>query len=292
MLGLNIRLVSGLVVAVVTSLQAQGQVSVILDLDVATPGIQSTRTIKPGSVLVEGIGVYILADTPTPPTITSIGFIGGIDRGIALGHQREPGLVGKIVGMKGQPVAPAHPSGTGSIIPDFAGMFDGLAVHYLESASAPGPLHTSLDKPIFIVTLQVEGGQPGDVFHLFVLDAVSANFGMGGAFSSIGINELNSGGDSVPDGTRTNIGLNPDKPAAIPPGTFKVDYIDGNGGAKLIVAEDCAADCDGSGSLNIDDFVCFQTLFALGDPAADCDASGGLNIDDFVCFQTLYAIGC
>jgi hypothetical protein len=54
----------------------------------------------------------------------------------------------------------------------------------------------------------------------------------------------------------------------------------------------CEADCDGSSSLTIDDFICFQTLFALGDPAADCDGSTGLNIDDFICFQTLFALGC
>jgi hypothetical protein len=54
----------------------------------------------------------------------------------------------------------------------------------------------------------------------------------------------------------------------------------------------CQADCDASGSLNIDDFICFQTLFVLGDPAADCDASGSLNIDDFICFQTLFSLGC
>jgi hypothetical protein len=54
----------------------------------------------------------------------------------------------------------------------------------------------------------------------------------------------------------------------------------------------CFADCDGSGSLAIDDFICFQTNFALGDPVADCDASGGLSIDDFICFQTAFALGC
>jgi hypothetical protein len=54
----------------------------------------------------------------------------------------------------------------------------------------------------------------------------------------------------------------------------------------------CPADCDASGTLNIDDFICFQTLFVLGDPAADCDASGTLNIDDFICFQTLFVLGC
>jgi trimeric autotransporter adhesin len=54
----------------------------------------------------------------------------------------------------------------------------------------------------------------------------------------------------------------------------------------------CPADCDASGGLNIDDFICFQTLFVLGDPAADCDANAQLNFDDFICFQTLFAIGC
>ncbi len=54
----------------------------------------------------------------------------------------------------------------------------------------------------------------------------------------------------------------------------------------------CYADCDASGALDIDDFICFQTLYALQDPYADCDASGTLDIDDFICFQTLYAIGC
>ncbi len=54
----------------------------------------------------------------------------------------------------------------------------------------------------------------------------------------------------------------------------------------------CSADCDSSGGLTIDDFICFQTLFALSDPAADCDMSGDLTIDDFICFQTLFAIGC
>ncbi len=54
----------------------------------------------------------------------------------------------------------------------------------------------------------------------------------------------------------------------------------------------CYPDCDVSGTLNIDDFICFQTFFAIGDVYADCDLSGNLNIDDFICFQTFYAIGC
>ncbi len=54
----------------------------------------------------------------------------------------------------------------------------------------------------------------------------------------------------------------------------------------------CAADCDASGTLTIDDFICFQTRYVLADPRADCDGSGSLNIDDFVCFQTFFVLGC
>jgi hypothetical protein len=52
------------------------------------------------------------------------------------------------------------------------------------------------------------------------------------------------------------------------------------------------ADCDGSGSLDFFDFLCFQDLFAAGDPEADCDGSGSLDFFDFLCFQDLFAAGC
>jgi hypothetical protein len=51
------------------------------------------------------------------------------------------------------------------------------------------------------------------------------------------------------------------------------------------------SDADSSGTLDIDDFIVFQTLFALGDPAADYDANCQLNIDDFIAFQTYFALG-
>ena len=54
----------------------------------------------------------------------------------------------------------------------------------------------------------------------------------------------------------------------------------------------CHADCDGSGALDIDDFICFQTEFAQDSIYADCDGSGELDIDDFICFQTEYGRGC
>jgi hypothetical protein len=54
----------------------------------------------------------------------------------------------------------------------------------------------------------------------------------------------------------------------------------------------CYADCDKDGTLTIDDFICFQTMFAIADPYADCDQDGTLTIDDFICFQTMFAVGC
>lgn len=64
------------------------------------------------------------------------------------------------------------------------------------------------------------------------------------------------------------------------------------GFVATVPGKGCFADCDASGGLDIDDFICFQTRFAIEDPYADCDASGGLDIDDFICFQTLFAVGC
>ncbi len=54
----------------------------------------------------------------------------------------------------------------------------------------------------------------------------------------------------------------------------------------------CYPDCDGNGTLNVNDYICFQTKFALGDPYADCDNNGVRNVNDYICFQTKFALGC
>ncbi len=54
----------------------------------------------------------------------------------------------------------------------------------------------------------------------------------------------------------------------------------------------CYADCDGNGILDVNDFICFQTFFAINDPYADCDNNLIFDINDFICFQTFFAIGC
>ncbi|MFG0286098.1 MAG: GC-type dockerin domain-anchored protein [Phycisphaerales bacterium JB039] len=54
----------------------------------------------------------------------------------------------------------------------------------------------------------------------------------------------------------------------------------------------CYADCDGSGALDLFDFLCFQNAFGAGEPYADCDGSGALDLFDFLCFQNEFAAGC
>jgi len=60
----------------------------------------------------------------------------------------------------------------------------------------------------------------------------------------------------------------------------------------------CYANCDGSTNapvLNVNDFVCFQNLFAAGDTRANCDNSTlppVLNVNDFTCFLNAFAAGC
>jgi hypothetical protein len=54
----------------------------------------------------------------------------------------------------------------------------------------------------------------------------------------------------------------------------------------------CAADCDGNGTLNILDFVCFQQQWQAQTALGDCDGNGLYNILDFVCFQGEFQAGC
>jgi hypothetical protein len=74
-------------------------------------------------------------------------------------------------------------------------------------------------------------------------------------------------------------------------------------GYRVLMRADCPAppcypNCDGSTgaggqpTLNVNDYICFQTRFALGDPYADCDQNGLRNVNDYICFQTKFALGC
>ncbi|MCA9279877.1 MAG: hypothetical protein H6815_05455 [Phycisphaeraceae bacterium] len=60
----------------------------------------------------------------------------------------------------------------------------------------------------------------------------------------------------------------------------------------MVPTTSCYADCDGSGTLNIFDYICFGNEYASGSQYADCDGSGSLNIFDYICFGNAYAGGC
>ena len=75
----------------------------------------------------------------------------------------------------------------------------------------------------------------------------------------------------------------------LPPGDLfqYVDNFEVSGGAAP-----CYPDCNGDALLNLSDFGCFTTRFALGEPYADCNGDTLLNLSDFGCFTTKFALGC
>jgi choice-of-anchor B domain-containing protein len=63
-------------------------------------------------------------------------------------------------------------------------------------------------------------------------------------------------------------------------------------GLFVVKEETCYPDCDGDGTLDFFDFLCFQNAFLANDPYADCDGDGVLDFFDFLCFQNEFLAGC
>ncbi len=275
----------------VAGAQARQPVRVELDMDAARPGIQTNVTVPPGTTRVDDVAVYI-HDPVGGRRVLRIGYLGALDRGISLGHVPTPGLTGQVTALTDlQPVTPVNPGNTGWVFPPMQPGFAGPEVQYMElNASTPAPIQTTPAQPIFTVDVELAGAGAGDVFRFYLLDLVTVwRGGQGGAFTEDGAYYLETGGDCVPDQTPSLYGIDPDPPAPVPPAAYLVDYVDGPG---TITIESCYPDCDGGGTLNVNDCVCFQTRFSLGDPYADCDANGVRDINDFICFQTRFALGC
>ena len=100
-----------------------------------------------------------------------------------------------------------------------------------------------------------------------------------------------TGFDFVPDaGTDCNNNTHPDS-CDIASG-FSQDVNQNGIPDECEAVAPCYPDCNGDGSLNLSDFGCFTTKFALGDPYADCNGDGVRNLADFGCFTTKFALGC
>lgn len=54
----------------------------------------------------------------------------------------------------------------------------------------------------------------------------------------------------------------------------------------------CEADCNGDGSINTQDVLCFLNLWNAGDGAADCNGDGTINTQDVTCFLNVWNAGC
>ncbi len=76
------------------------------------------------------------------------------------------------------------------------------------------------------------------------------------------------------------------------PGALALTTVYAPGSVTLRVDPACYPDCNADSTLNLADFGCFQTKFALQNSYADCNGDSLLNIADFGCFQTRFALGC
>ncbi len=75
--------------------------------------------------------------------------------------------------------------------------------------------------------------------------------------------------------------------------TYGNDGAAGTGFVRYAIVSDCFADCDDSGTVNIDDIDCFVAGFLAGDTSiSDCDGNGICNLDDIDCFVSAFLGGC
>lgn len=90
-------------------------------------------------------------------------------------------------------------------------------------------------------------------------------------------------GDGMPNACVTDLVFDPAR-------KFVTAGTQGRGVWRIFL--DCAADCDGSGGLDVFDFLCYTNLFNDQDPKADLDGDGEFTLFDFLAFQNLFVVGC
>ena len=227
---------------VATVARASQDVRVIVDMDAATPGIQGSVSVPADCEIVQGIAIHVY-DPQGGRRLWGIGYLGGLDRGIAFGHVPSNTNRGRVVELFPRAGTPIHAGNTQSelLSPAQDPGFPGPEVQYLEwGALEPGLIRPTPDAAVFTVDVKLAGACPGDVFAFHLLDMVTVWSGGGyGAFSTTApINSLDTGGDAVPDGTQSAYGTDPDTALAVPPGAFRVDYVDGGsspGPATIVV---------------------------------------------------------
>ncbi len=256
-------------------------IQVILDLDTARPGFQSNLNVTPATTVVNGVAVYIV-DPAGKNSLWGVGYLGGIDRGIALGHMPDDANIGTVESFEANLGTPIGRDNFAVVFgpPGLDPGFVGPEVQYVEGGAAqPAAIPAVPATPIFTVDITLAGLEAGDVFDFYLLDQVVVwSEGIGGAFSTQGHLSLDSGGDAVADDTLTIYGVDPDPPLPVPDAAFLVDYIDGptEGGPATITVLPLG-DVDGDGIVGILDFL--DLLAAWGPCAAPCPPSCPADLD-------------
>lgn len=264
-------------------------IQVVLDLNPNRPGCQAFLYVRPSTRRVEELAVYVF-DPRGGRTVWGVGYLGGLDRGISIGHAPAERAVGRLTAMEGRAVSPLVPGNDGFVFAAMDPLFEGPEVQYIEygRAPAPGAFPSSPDQPLLTIDLTLSGAALGDVFPVFVADRVSHwQQGVHGAFSRAQPMSLESGGDAVPDETDTLYGPDADVPVPAPPAAYSVDYVDGPGGAKIVVAN--LGDADFDGDIDLRDAAALTACFtgAGGGPLAlpcgvfDFDDDGDLGLYDY-----------
>ncbi|MHC4970543.1 MAG: dockerin type I domain-containing protein [Planctomycetota bacterium] len=270
-------------------------VQVVLDMDAWAPGFQHTINVPEGTSLVQSVAVYIL-DPIQQRSVRGIGYFGGIDRGISLGHMPSGANQGSLAAMTPTLGSPINPGNVAymSFPPGLDPGFIGPEVQYIEGgADEAAVIPAAPTAPIFTVDIMLEGTAVGDVFDLYLLDFITVwmrYFDMGnyGAFSTSELTSLDTGGDAVPDGTQSIYGVDYDTPVPVPPAKFLVDYIDGPpGGGPATIRIVPLGDLDGDGAVGVTDFLLLLAAWGpCPDPPepcpADLDGDGIVSVIDFL----------
>jgi hypothetical protein len=254
-------------------------------------GIQSTVHVLEGATVVPDVAVYVY-DPTLQACIYGIGYLGGIDRGIAFGHMPDGAHDGEVTAFVVTLGTPIHPENFNTIAqsPGLDPGFVGPEVQYIEGgADSVAVIPGAPEVPIFVVDILLADTATGDVFDFYLLDFVTVwTGGTNGAFSSDGFLTLDSGGDVVPDGTETIHGTDPDTPIPVPPASFHVDYVDGGaeGGPATIVVV-TPGDLDGDGDVDTGDLLALLAAWGPCPPLpeacpADLDGDGNVGTGDLL----------
>jgi hypothetical protein len=217
-------------------------VIVALDLDSEEPGFQTTVDVDAGTRWLRDVSIWIYAPSGPVP-IHSIGFVGGLNRGLSFGHAPvEAAHSGHVAAITATALDPLVDGNTVFVNSGIEKLFEGPEIQYFELGdfgAEPGVIGVEPVAPVLTVDIEFADATAGDQFHFYLGDKTAEwQAGANGAFSSGDVNTLESGGDACPDGTITLSGIDSDAAVPSPPAPFPVDFVDsasGSGGAIVRV---------------------------------------------------------